>query len=657
MFAQAAADPRFLLLHARLSAARAHARLSRVVQDSLAGIIIQHDGEPLTYTLATAAELAGWLQDAPPEAALSAFVAGFRPAEILTPYADARDVERAVVMQDGHPAGVILQDRALEGAADEAQLFEEHAEAAAPDFPPADFTISAPPSAEIDLESFVPRDPPTPAAKPAPAQPPSDSRALVATGPAEIALDEVTSLLVSLTAVGESPAGSLPISIATGGTLDVLVRPVQGFSVEGTDMATITVAGPGSTLPVLFKLRATTLGAGALQIYAFREGQPLGYMTYTAEITESVDKKTDTSPTMPLPRREPEAPDLSLFILERPVGNETEITLRLSAVDPDLGLNLKPFGPVRLRTSPPGYFQEFFRDVERLPLKTEEDARKAERRMARKGAQLFQTLFPEDLQTLFWSLRDRIQEIQIQSEEPWIPWELCKLVGREDGRIVEGPFLCEAFAMTRWMPGIGQQPILSAKRIGLIAPRDSGLAYAQHEFDYITGLAGAERQVDDIPATYLDVTDALTEGVYDVLHFTGHGVFRAPDPNHSGMELQDGDQLVPEDISGLVQNLGNARPLVFLNACQLGRSDLSLTDVGGWAPQFLRAGAAAFIGAYWSVYDDSALAFARTIYDELLRGATIAQAVQTARLAARAGGDPSWLAYTVFAHPAARIEV
>jgi hypothetical protein len=211
---------------------------------------------------------------------------------------------------------------------------------------------------------------------------------------------------------------------------------------------------------------------------------------------------------------------------------------------------------------------------------------------------LFERLLPTDLQALLWQLRDRIKVVQVDSEEPWIPWELCKLQGREDGRIVEGPFLCEAFAMTRWLPGIESKPTLSLKNLALVLPRDSGLPLATSEGEYVLSLADGDRRVERIPATFLELRVALASGSYDGWHFTGHGGFRAPDPNRSAMLLEDQAELTPEDLSGVVSNLGLARPLVFLNACQIGRGALSLTDIGGWAAQFLRAGAAAFIGAY-----------------------------------------------------------
>ena len=135
------------------------------------------------------------------------------------------------------------------------------------------------------------------------------------------------------------------------------------------------------------------------------------------------------------------------------------------------------------------------------------------------------------------------------------------------------------------------------------------------------------------------------------------GGFRAPDPNRSAMVLENREELTPEDLGGVVSNLGLARPLVFLNACKLGRSALSLTDIGGWAAQFLRAGAAAFVGPSWSVDDQAAHDFARAFYGRLLAGLSIGKAVQEARAAIKPLGDPTWLAYTVFADPLATVNI
>uniref|UniRef100_UPI002ACEE911 CHAT domain-containing protein n=1 Tax=Anaerolinea sp. TaxID=1872519 RepID=UPI002ACEE911 len=86
-------------------------------------------------------------------------------------------------------------------------------------------------------------------------------------------------------------------------------------------------------------------------------------------------------------------------------------------------------------------------------------------------------------------------------------------------------------------------------------------------------------------------------------------------------------------------------------ACQMGQSGMALTDAGGWAQQFIRAGASAFIGAYWSVQDASAKEFAESLYNHLLSGKTLGQAALSARQAVFARNPLTALAYTIFGHP------
>jgi hypothetical protein len=346
-------------------------------------------------------------------------------------------------------------------------------------------------------------------------------------------------------------------------------------------------------------------------------------------------------------------PDLMMLIDERRSGDSIEYVVRLTAAAH--GLNLKAFGPIRLRVDPMAFFADFFAEIEALPLCTSQDKAVAARKLAARGTDLFTRVFPEDLQKTLWSLRHSISSLVVQSEEPWIPWELCKLNGEEDGRVTEGPFLCEAYSMTRWIPGMGFKQPLSLSNVALVVPEDSGLPFAQTERDYILSLAGNDRQVSRIPATYLDVQSALASGDYDGLHFTGHGAARNENPDRAAMFLENREPFTPEDVSGVVTNLRQGRPVVFLNACQIGRGGMSLTGIGGWARRFVDAGAGAFIGAYWNVYDQPAFDFARALYDRLLGGMPVGQAAKEARSAIRPSGDPTWLAYTVFADPLAQV--
>jgi hypothetical protein len=477
--------------------------------------------------------------------------------------------------------------------------------------------------------------------------------------PEKAPLDAVASLLVSLDRTFV-PGASLAVTLPWGSEIDVVVQARRGFALEGGAEGTLIVTGEDEGLPIQFKLRANAPGTGQIRVLAFHTGRPLGMITLAPLVVESAGDaataRLERSGTLaPATIR---VPDLSLLILENDNAGCPEVSLRLSSADPSLGYNLKPFGPIRLKSEPYGYFQSFFKDIEALPVATSRDKAWVEQRLAAKGANLYEQLVPEDLRTILWRLRTRITSVQVQSEEPWIPWELCKLFGTPDqgGEIEEGPFFCEAFQLTRWIPGLAQIPQLRMKKLAVVVPDDSGLSFAAPERAYLLSLKSAERDVEPIPATFLDVQAALASGMYDAWHFSGHGSFRnEPRPDRSAMILQGGDRLTPEDLSGRVANLGRTHPLVFLNACQIGQSGMGLTGMGGWARRFLSAGAGGFLGAYWSIYDEPALNFARAFYDGLLSGDPVGKAAQAARQKIKSSGDPTWLAYTVFADPMATV--
>ena len=335
------------------------------------------------------------------------------------------------------------------------------------------------------------------------------------------------------------------------------------------------------------------------------------------------------------------------------------MTYILNSNDAALGLNHKKFGPCPMPGAPQAYVREFYDDITQAWTDSEQDRAVLRRRLAAKGSYMFTALFPEPLQQLLWRLRERIRSVRVQSEEPWVPWELCRLQGTDtDGRVQEAGFLCQEFDVTRWIPGVPLVSRLSCRRMGVVMTGGSGLANAAQERDELLALATDERTVEPIEARYLDVMRALCEGAHDAWHFIAHGYYRADSPDHSGIILENDKRLRAEDLSGEVRNLGaHHRPLVFMNACSVGRTGFSLTGIGSWAAQFLRARAGAFIGSYWAIADPLARRFANVFYRQLLAGAPIGESARAARQAAREVDeeDPTWLAYTVYADPVARV--
>jgi CHAT domain-containing protein len=118
----------------------------------------------------------------------------------------------------------------------------------------------------------------------------------------------------------------------------------------------------------------------------------------------------------------------------------------------------------------------------------------------------------------------------------------------------------------------------------------------------------------------------------------------------------------PIDLASAAQlrSLRPHRPLVFFNACRSAGEIDWFGESLGWAPQFLNAGAGAFVGTLWPVRSRSALQFAEAFYDQLI---THRQPLGTASLVARQAtrdlddGDPTWLAYAVYGSPAATAHI
>jgi len=493
-------------------------------------------------------------------------------------------------------------------------------------------------------------------------------RALVTDFPAQVVVGETHSLLVYVSA--DMSARRLPIAVAIGTMIDVVVTPLHGFELVGPREGSIIVTDAEETEYLQFKFKATDVGLGVIRIYVFAEGRSLGSVRLESQVVTSADEVYAGSTLkreQPLPDVHGPEPDLTLRILEHQVNGEPHLTFKLKTREPYDSPRIKQqYGPVPIKVEPQQHFRNFFTQIQNLPLDNERDQLSAECQLACKGTGLYQALVPEKLRDVLWALRERIHSVQIQSPEPWIPWELCKLYGRENGRFVEGQFFCEAFAMTRWLPELANKLTLPLRNVALVVPRDSGLAHAESERTYMLSLGKGDRHVETIPATLVDILEALKCGSYDGWHLTGHGSADDTNPDQAKLELDGGDLLRPENLSGEAENLGRGQPLVFLNACQSGQGAMSLTGIGGWAVRFLQAaaseeypecGAAAFIGTYWKIDDQAALNFARAFYTTLLEEKqTIGEAVRAARRAIRALGDSNWLAYTVFAHPLATVQ-
>jgi CHAT domain-containing protein len=154
---------------------------------------------------------------------------------------------------------------------------------------------------------------------------------------------------------------------------------------------------------------------------------------------------------------------------------------------------------------------------------------------------------------------------------------------------------------------------------------------------------------------------------FDIIHYAGHASFDESKPDLSGLVMKDGIPFFAQKIRRILAG----RPLVFLNACETGRTANEATpedaqrSVGrylggpaeGLTSAFVYGGAMACIGAQWPVFDDSAADFALTFYDSMIEGNFVGEAMRRARQMTkdRFPDEISWASFVLYGDPTFRL--
>jgi hypothetical protein len=244
------------------------------------------------------------------------------------------------------------------------------------------------------------------------------------------------------------------------------------------------------------------------------------------------------------------------------------------------------------------------------------------------------------------------------------------LVEPEQGLEMNAPFLAE-LGLVRWIANSGFAPASLRLR------KDAAYHAIPDYVDPMLQLSGAaeeRRMLVDLlasrpaPINSVDMVDFLRRGDFDLLHFACHGNVKNTSVYDANLELQDRydenakayiyDALTANQVrffANLRTRLPD-RPMVIINACETGRRGRALVGTGGMAETFVRKGAGAVVAALWAVGDGAAFVFSQTFYETLLKGGTLVKATLLARAAARRTLEPTWLAYTVYGHPYARLQ-
>jgi hypothetical protein len=472
-------------------------------------------------------------------------------------------------------------------------------------------------------------------------------------------------------------------AIDTAMPITVHVVPRINLTVKGANHATVPPPLPGQPRSLRFSITGAHASPGQLLVIA---GQgPVDLVKLVLDVTV-VDGQPDggggrASVTAVLPPMPDVAACDQLIIDENkilaltgPKNDEREAVLQTRF---DVRYQSESLDIVeRAQTNPIegdrlAYVTKLYQQIESDWGASERDARRFNRALRAYGGQLFDELLPESIQRVLWDNRAKIKQIQINSIEPLIPWEIVHLKG-PNGRLPEEELFLASLGLVRWIDGARYAPRQVAVSHGHASaiipsyPSESGwlLDEPANEFRFLEEAFGAQQVEADVE-TIMSLIEQ--PGKFDLLHFAGHGSASSNDISNAGLAIQvrqQGRDWVPvpltatmvEQFANLRMENGN-RPLVFLNACQVGRSAYQLTKVGGFAQAFLKGGAGIFVSTLWSVVDQPARMFTEEFYTELIGGKTVAEAAVAARQACRAVDDPTWLAYVVYGRPDGRLVI
>ncbi|ATY32527.1 DUF7379 domain-containing protein [Sphingomonas psychrotolerans] len=280
-------------------------------------------------------------------------------------------------------------------------------------------------------------------------------------------------------------------------------------------------------------------------------------------------------------------------------------------------------------------------------------------------------IVPKALRETLWAHRDEIKSIQVISQEPLLPWELMYITDPSGKSNEKRGFLTE-WGLVRWLHGVrpaGRDLVRDRMRTHYVIPKYLDPANTlSGALEERAVLKGHFPDIEKVTPTSLAVQDFLAEPHgCELLHFACHGIAEqraviSADLLMEGLPRNGNvldDRLSADQVKTTLSLAPDACTLVFLNSCQTGRAGEGIVGVGGFADAFLRPysrnGAMAFVGALWSISDSLSLTFVDAFYEALLAGATLVEAAALARKACADGSDFTWLAYTVYGNPMARI--
>ena len=282
------------------------------------------------------------------------------------------------------------------------------------------------------------------------------------------------------------------------------------------------------------------------------------------------------------------------------------------------------------------------------------------RGMARFGTALAKLLLPETVRGGLEAMGRRPLVVVHDREASRVPWEALR-IGEVHPALEHGlsrRYASEGLTVARWRedrrPGERLKVLMVVNpTLDLPGAADEGVALRRALLD---GSADVEF-LEGRAATRGRLLRGLGAGACDVLHFAGHGFFDPDDPGASGLVCAGGDVLRGADLDGI----GDLPALVFFNACEAARVRRPRTAAArgliafrkstSIAEAFLAGGVANFLGTHWPVGDEAAFAFSTRLYERLLSGAPLGEAILASRRRVLDLGSIDWADYVHYGNP------
>ena len=282
------------------------------------------------------------------------------------------------------------------------------------------------------------------------------------------------------------------------------------------------------------------------------------------------------------------------------------------------------------------------------------------------GRLMYSLLVPDAMQRL---ISDARSSLTLATNDMEMPWELL-----HDGT----EFLCLERSMAR-MPLGGTLPRRRREQAGAGSGETLRVLVVAADPFPRRPLPGVRREAEEIKrrledrfgpavkvrmlvgddATGWNLNRELRSGEYHVIHYAGHALFNAGNPERSALLLARGERYFAQKIQRILEG----RPVVMINACDSGRTknqsggsvvtSYLAEENHGLASAFIYGGAAACVGALWPVYDDTAVDLAVNFYDHFLSGGRVGEALRKARKCSVQDSPDrvTWASYALFGDP------